>query len=300
MRRISLIVILALALVPWCSASIASSSAGTAPLPALNDPATGESLPGKFIFADFFTSDIEAAKRFYGSLFGWEWRWESPDHSYGIFYQGDIAVAGVALKEETDTGRPYGRWIYYISTEDVPKKVADIVAAGGRVLLEPRSMPDRGTLAVVADTEGAPFGLLDSSSGDPADYRSEAGEWLWVSLYSQDVDQASRFYGSQFGYEITRADDTGDERDLFLSKGGFARAAISPLSTDSGSHPTWVGYVQVEDVSAYVARAVAQGGEVLMGPDPAILDGNLVIVSDPMGAPFALIHWTWDDVEGAQ
>jgi hypothetical protein len=83
----------ALAMAVWCSASIADDSAERPPLPALNNPATGESLPGKFIFADFFTSDIEAAKRFYGSLFGWEWRWASPDHSYGLFYQANIAVA---------------------------------------------------------------------------------------------------------------------------------------------------------------------------------------------------------------
>ena len=298
MRRITRMAALALAL--WCTASIAGSSPSWPPVPALNDPATGEHLRGKFIFADFFTSDIEASKRFYGSLFGWEWRWESPDRSYGIFYQGNIAVAGVVLQEATDTDRPYGRWIYYLSTEQVPKKVADIVAAGGRVLLEPRSMPDRGTLAVVADAEGALFGLLDSSSGDPADYRSAPGEWLWVSLYSQDVEGASRFYQSQFGYEITEAYDSGDELDFFLSKGGFARAAISHLSAESGSHPTWVGYVQVDDVAASVARAVELGGEVLLGPDPAVLAGNLAIVSDPIGAPIALIHWTYDDPEAAQ
>ncbi len=298
MKRI--IVAVALAAAVWSSSLIAGNRSVLPPLPALNNPATSERLPGKFIFADYFTSDVEAAKRFYGSLFGWEWRWASPDQSYGIFYQGDIAVAGVVLRDDADTDQAYGRWIYYISTAEVPKKVKDIVAGGGRVLMEARELPDRGTLAVLADGEGAPFGLLDSSSGDPADYRAEPGEWIWISLYSRDVDKASRFYSEQFGYEITEADDTGDEGDLFLSKGGYARAGVSHLSADSASHPTWVGYIQVDDVGAYVAKAVELGGEVLLGPDPEVLDGNLAIVSDPTGAPVALIHWIFDDEETAQ
>ena len=42
------------------------------PLPPLNDPAADEHLPGKFVWADLFTSDLPGARRFYGELFGWE------------------------------------------------------------------------------------------------------------------------------------------------------------------------------------------------------------------------------------
>ena len=63
-----------------CSVAAAESREPLPPLPALNDPATTERLPGKFVFADFFTSDVERARDFYGELFGWEWRWVGPDH----------------------------------------------------------------------------------------------------------------------------------------------------------------------------------------------------------------------------
>jgi predicted enzyme related to lactoylglutathione lyase len=290
----------ALVLVLWSSALPAQTGAAVPPLPALNNPATEEHLPGTFIFADFFTSDIEAARRFYGGLFGWEWRWTSADHSYGMFYQDGIAVAGVVLHEAADKNRPYGRWIYYLSSDDVADKVADITAHGGRVLLEPRDLPARGTLAVVADEEGAPFGLLDSSSGDPADYRAEPGEWLWVSLYSRDTHKALDFYRMLFDYDVSEADDTGDGLDFILSQGGYARAGVGHLAVESDSHPTWLGYIRVEDVAASVARAVSEGGAVLIAPEPALLDGNLAVVSDPMGAPIALIHWTFDDAEAAR
>ena len=44
------------------------------PLPALTDPATDENIPGKIVWADYFTSDLDLARRFYGELFDWEWR----------------------------------------------------------------------------------------------------------------------------------------------------------------------------------------------------------------------------------
>src|ERR1700749_2567122 len=40
-------------------------------LPPLNQPPTKEHHPGKIIWADLVTTDLEADKRFYGALFGW-------------------------------------------------------------------------------------------------------------------------------------------------------------------------------------------------------------------------------------
>ena len=162
------------------------------------------------------------------------------------------------------------------------------------MLLEPRALPERGTLAVVADAEDAVFGLLDSTSGDPADFRAAPGEWLWVSLYSRDPSTSSRFYQSLFGYEIFEEEEAKEAVDYILSTGGSARAGISRLSADNESHPTWLGYLRVEDVDATVAKAVSLGGEVMFGPDPSILNGNLVILADPIGAPFGVIRWTFD------
>ena len=47
--------------------------------------------------------------------------------------------------------------------------------AGGRVLAPPQKMPKRGEQAVFADPEGALFGVVKSSSGDPEDFLAEPG-----------------------------------------------------------------------------------------------------------------------------
>ena len=283
-----------------CSFSSASDKTTLESVPALNNPASELKIPGKFIFADYFTSDITAAKAFYGNVFGWQWRWITADQSYGMFYQGDVAIAGVALRESSTPNTAYGRWIHYLSTGDVAAKVAAVSKAGGRVLLEPQTLPDRGILAVVADADGAPFGLLNSSSGDPADYRSEVGEWLWVSLFSNDVKKAAHFYQNLLGYEVIDAEDTDNELDVILSKNGYARAGIGQLPESSESHPSWLGYIYVDNVTAYLTKAVAQGAEVLVPPNAALMDGKMAVIADPLGAPIALINWSFGDKEQAQ
>jgi len=46
-------------------------SAHAANFPPLNDPATREAHPGKFVWAELFTADSAAATRFYTGVFGW-------------------------------------------------------------------------------------------------------------------------------------------------------------------------------------------------------------------------------------
>ena len=55
--------------------STAVKSADLPPLPPLTDPPSGEQIPGKFVWSDLFSNDIDANRQFYGQLFGWEWRW---------------------------------------------------------------------------------------------------------------------------------------------------------------------------------------------------------------------------------
>ena len=44
------------------------------PLPPLIDPASDVQRPGKFVWADLFSSDLERSRDFFTGLLGWEWR----------------------------------------------------------------------------------------------------------------------------------------------------------------------------------------------------------------------------------
>ena len=135
------------------------------PLPAINDPATNEYLPGKFIWADLFTNNVERARRFYEQAFGWEWRAiSSGEHAYGIFYNAGLAVAGVAYRAAPEGIEDYGRWVHYVSVGDVMAAGSEIVAKGGEELLGYRNHANRGEFAIYAGPHKEVFGIMRSSA----------------------------------------------------------------------------------------------------------------------------------------
>lgn len=272
-------------------------------LPPLTEPATNTHLPGKFVWADYFTSDIDVARRFYGELFDWEWRWvvNEPGSRYGIFYSEGEPVAGVAEWEAPDPDRTYGRWIHYISVDDVGESVAAVKAKGGTVLLDRRNYAERGSFAVVADAGGVLFGVIKSSSGDPEDYRAETGEWIWINLYARNTQVAADFYAALFDYDTYAPEEeevASEVLDIYLARHGYSRAGVRRLSDTSESQPTWLGYVRVDDVQAVVARARALGGEVLFSPDENVASGDLAVVADPVGATIGVLFWVFEEEEG--
>jgi predicted enzyme related to lactoylglutathione lyase len=273
-------------------------------LPPLTEPATDRYISGKFIWADYFTSNVEAARIFYAALFGWDWKQISGEREsrYGMFYQNGEPVAGIAYHAAPDVAREYGRWIYYVSVPDVAATVNEVAQRGGRTLLAPRSFADRGTFAVVADPEGALFGVMHATGGDPLDYRADVGDWLWLALYARNAAAASQFYRGVFDYEVREPTAGNGLIDYLLVRHGYARAAIAQLGTASEAHPSWLGYVRVNDVANSAATALRLGATQLLAPNPDRLNGDLTILADPLGAPLGLVRWTYpeDAAEGSQ
>ena len=61
------------------------------------------------------------------------------------------------------TNRPnfHPHWLNFVRVEDAVAMAARVVVLGGRVLVEPRVDRHGGKIALVADPQGAPFGLLE-------------------------------------------------------------------------------------------------------------------------------------------
>lgn len=264
------------------SAGVAAESGDD--LPPLNDPPTRDQLGGKFVWADLFTSDPAAAAKFYQDLFEWSSK-EVPRAGRTLFIlsQGGRPVAGVVQRPVPGGASPHARWISYLGVGDVEIALARVSAAGGRMLAPRRDVPQRGSQAIVADSEGAVVGLLHSSTGDPADYRAEPGEWMWAQLFAGHPELAAAFYRRVFAFEVA-ADGTAETHDRFvLSASGFARAGIAPLPTKENAEPTWLGFVRVASAGETVRRAVALGGREIMPPRSSRAGGHFAIVADPTG-----------------
>jgi predicted enzyme related to lactoylglutathione lyase len=115
---------------------------------------------GVFVWDELVTPDAEAAKAFYGAVFGWTA--EPMDMGdmgvYTIFKKGDgESVAGMMQKRDGDAG-PAG-WLPYLRTDDVDASAARAAELGARTLVEPMQMESAGRFAVLVDPTGATFGL---------------------------------------------------------------------------------------------------------------------------------------------
>lgn len=268
-----------------------AAGAGADRLPPLNDATTAEHLTGKFIWADLFTGSPSVAAKFYTNLLGWTATTYRRDDgaSYILLRNLGDPVAGV-VQRAADRPEGPGRWIGYVSVEDVGRAIKMIEAAGGRSLAPYRDLPDRGTQALVADKEGAVFGILHSSSGDPGDFRPDPGDWLWAELFAREPKSAGNFYRSVFNYDVTADVRTAKPDHFIVSGGGIARAGISPVPVQNDAVPSWLGFVRVADLAATVAHAVALGGKALVEPRAAEEGSRFAIVADPTGAAIGLVE----------
>jgi predicted enzyme related to lactoylglutathione lyase len=256
-------------------------------------------LPGKFVWADLVTDDVAAAQKFYGGLFGWSF---SNYGGYVIGKTDDRPICGIFQRPRpTDQPQARPRWFGYISVANIDKARNAVLKAGGRELAAPKKLPDRGEQAVFADAEGALFGVVKSSFGDPEDFLADPGDWIWIQLLSRDAEKASEFYRAVGGYDIIENDATNRQSDYVLTSEGYARATVRTIrSADTRVQPTWLPFVRVLNVSESVAKARQLGGKILVEPSPELLDSKVALIADPTGAAIGILEWNGKPVKGGK
>ena len=279
----------------WTSQNFA---ADTPKLPPLNTVSGSPRLPGKFVWADLVTDDVPAAQKFYGGLFGWTFRNLG---NYTIAANDERPLCGLLQRPRPADPGARPRWIGYISVSNVERAMKAVTRAGGRVLAEPHKFPDRGQQAVFADAEGAVFGVVKSSSGDPEDFLPDPGDWIWIQLISRDGRRAAEFYRTIGGYEIIENTSSNKLSDYVLASEGYARATVRTIRTDDERvRPTWLPFVRVRNVAESVAKAKQLGGRVLIEPNPEIFDGKVAVIADPTGAAIGIMEWSGESAKGGQ
>ena len=257
----------------------------------LNIPATKESHPGKFVWAELFTDDPAAAAKFYTGVFGWTAATlDQHGTTYTVLSNGNHTIAGLRQRSASSTKR-IARWIGYISVADLGSALSVVPKAGGEVRAPAREFPKLGTLAIITDNEGSPVGLLHSSSGDPADSEPAAGEWNWFHLFVKQPRAAGDFYRQVFNYEVAPDSRVEKKDELLLSSGSLNRAGISVLPTFEGGKPGWLGVVRVANLDEALARVPALGGEVSVAPHDAAFGSRFAIISDPTGGSVGLVEY---------
>ena len=78
---------------------------------------------------------------------------------------GDYARASVN-SPPTNSRKAHPHWLNYLRVDDADKMTAKVLALGGRVLVESHVDRHGGKVSVVADPQGATFGLLEWSDSE--------------------------------------------------------------------------------------------------------------------------------------
>jgi len=255
-------------------------------------------LPGKFVWADLVTDDVPVARKFYAQLFGWQF-WDMGDYTIALNDERPLCGMFQRLRPKDRVAEP--RWFGYISVGSVERVQGAVTKAGGRVLAAPRQMPKRGDQAVFADPEGAVFGVVKSSAGDPEDFLAEPGEWIWIQLLSRDARKAAEFYRKVAGYDVVENTANNRLNDYVLTSKGYARATVRTIpSASTQVQPTWLPFVRVKNVGESVAQAKQLGGKVRIEPKPELFDGKVAVIADPTGAVIGILEWREGMLKGGR
>jgi predicted enzyme related to lactoylglutathione lyase len=123
--------------------------------------------PGCFTWNELGTTDLEAATRFYGELFGWTF--EDQDMGGGAVYRtirnDERTNGGIRAQTEAEAGIPPS-WLVYFTTEDADASVARATELGANVLAPVMQLPMGSRIAVLADPQGAAFALFEGEIDD--------------------------------------------------------------------------------------------------------------------------------------
>ena len=116
--------------------------------------------PGTAVWFESLISDFDADAAFYRDVFGWRnVPEEQADARYVTNAAGRDARAGLM---DGRGALPHGvpsHWQVTFAVEDVDAAVATVLELGGAVHQPPMDSPN-GRCAVVADPQGAPFGII--------------------------------------------------------------------------------------------------------------------------------------------
>ncbi len=253
---------------------------------------------GVVLSADIAVPEHARELAFYASVLGTGspplWR-EDLSNNLGL------PVIGLGERNSSHERLPL-QWMPHIHVADVARSAARAVAAGGSELMHGKADDGTSQWAVLADPNGAAFGIVPApdSGGAPsetsrgeADDPSGVGRIAWLDLTVDDADATRAFYEDVIGWGTEavpmKVGDTAYSDYCMIPDRGEAAAGICHArGANEGLPPVWLLHLPVGDLDESVRRVDEGGGTVVK--EHRGDDGRLTtaIIRDPVGAHLAL------------
>jgi len=249
---------------------------------------------GQFVWGDLFTTDPNAAAKFYSDLFGWTVEPDNDSKSERLWLLNDShPVAGIVgySKKSKKESQLNARWIGY-AVIDSPQAALNLSQNnGGRTVMTSKKVAGLGDIALVADPEDTLVGLISPASDFGGLHRDSLGSWSWVQLFSKNPDSVISFYQQVLSYAINADDRTQRTGDYLLSSASMVRAGLVPLELKQNARGGWLGFIRVAELNLMVEKAETLGGRTLVAPFSAGGGIRMAAVADPLGGLIGLIQY---------
>jgi hypothetical protein len=243
-------------------------------------------VPGSPCWAQLGTSDLDAAKRFYGELFGWTADTDPRPEvgGYTMFSLNGSAAAAVAPLMNPQ--QPVA-WQISISVADVDEAAAEAQKAGARLWMGPMDVLDIGRWALLSDPSGAAYSLWQPGSFKGFGVTDEPNAYGWLDGGTRDVPGSVKFYQDTLHWEVTPA-----EGYQMVGLGGNMFGGLMEMGEEFAAEVPayWSPYFVSTDVDASAAKARELGGNVLHGPVQVEMEGGprIAVLQDPQGGVFGV------------
>jgi predicted enzyme related to lactoylglutathione lyase len=243
-------------------------------------------------WVDVASPNMEKSRAFYSALFGWD-AYVHPQPEAGGYTSFSYGGKSVAGGGPTMSPEQPAAWSTYIYIQNADATAEAVKEAGGAVIVGPLDVLDQGRMAVCTDPEGAYFSIWQPNRHLGAEHVNGPSGFCWNELNTRNPEAAKAFYGQVFGWESSTSPvEAGSYTEFKVDgrsiAGGMDISSLLPPEVPAN----WLVYFAVENTDDSVAKAQELGGSVRMPAMDIPNMGRFAVLSDPVGAVFAIMQFT--------
>ncbi len=210
--------------------------------------------------------DGPALQQFYRDLFGWYIEDQGPEMgNYGVVQANEYGIGGGVFPTTEDM--PIRNYVtVYVQVDDLQAALDEISGLGGSTTMPPMEIaPGVGSVAMFADPAGNNLGLYSL----PAEWdgtmppKGKAPPVVHFEVGGADAEGLAGFYSEMFGWQINLQEEM-QYRLIDMEEGGIGGGIFQ--HTDGMPPNTPSIAIMVDDLQAYLDKAVSLGGKPMMQP----------------------------------
>jgi predicted enzyme related to lactoylglutathione lyase len=202
-----------------------------------------------------------------------DWTWDLGDANMGHYAIGSwngAPVIGLGIAEGTN-----GNTTTYFTSSDIEGDVAKASELGASAMMPVTNVMDLGTMAILIDPSGAPFGLWQAGTFNGFGVMHEVNAPGWFDHASPDPQRDGEFYAAVSGHTLTEME--GDMR--ILQSGDDWYASIS--YGQEGEQPQWKPIYVVDSLERIHETVPRHGGSILIEEMP-VPGSAICVFSEPV------------------